>query len=119
MAFNFGNRFVHSKLITVTKAMLAMMVLALNIMRNPDSRRNKLDAEVCTARYVEMEPTDLFPELLMAISLHAENEYTSAGQSQNFIEGKEKYYFVINLTQYLQAVRILRGYVRLQVQATE
>ena len=90
MAFNFGNRFVHSKLITVTKAMLAMMVLALNMMRNPDSKRNKLDAEVFTARYVEVEPTDLFSELLIDISLHAESEYTSAGQSQDFIEGKGK-----------------------------
>lgn len=40
------DRNINSKLITVTQVMLAMMVLALNITKSPDSRRNRLDAEV-------------------------------------------------------------------------
>ena len=40
------DRRVNSKLITVTQVMLAMMVIALNITKTPESRRNRLDAEV-------------------------------------------------------------------------
>ena len=98
MQIDLEDRKVHSKLITVTKVMLAMMVLALNIARNPDSRRNNLDAEVCAAKGIETIPADCFSSYswlsrcMPKASIYRRDRVKTSSMVRKYVE------FGINLT---------------------